>query len=114
MNPEPKTISSMPVKEIWEGQKLASNIKLRDVGVTVIKDLLHLGSVQFVVANIGKSFEWIPNNEGFDFWKTEVKSHLAKPESKAFLENFPDEYCYFASEWRSFDGERIILLSKMH
>lgn len=104
----------MPVEEIWAGQKLVSNTKLRDVGVTNIKDLLRLRSVRFAIADIGKSFEFIPDNESYNFWKTEAKIHLAEPESKAFLEDFPNGYCYFASEWKSLDGETIILLSKMH
>jgi hypothetical protein len=70
--------------------------------------------VRFVVADVGKPLEWIPNNQRYDFWKDEVKAHLAAPESKAFLEEFPDEYCYFASEWNSYDGDTIILLSKAH
>ena len=114
MSQEPKTISNMRIEEIWEEQKLVSNIKLRDVSGTDIINLMHSGSVRFVVADIGKPFEWLPKNKGFDFWKTEVKSHLADPESKAFLEDFPNGYCYFASEWKSSNDERIILLSKMH
>ncbi len=39
--------------------------------------------------------------------------HLADTEP-ARLEDFPDEYCYFASEWKSNTGETIILLSKAH
>jgi len=114
MSQEPKTISNMPIEEIWEEQKLISNIKLRDVGSTDITDLLRSNSVRFVVADVGKPFQWIPQNEKFDFWKTAVKAHLAEPESKAFLEDFPNEYCYYASEWKSFEGESIILFSKMH
>jgi hypothetical protein len=109
-----KTISYMPVEEIWKGQKLVSTVKLRDVGSTDIADLLRSGSVRFVVADVGKPFEWIPKNEKFSFWKTEVKTHLAEPESEPFLEDFPDEYFYSASEWKSFDGDSIILLSKAH
>ena len=104
----------MPVDELWEGQKLVSKDKIRDIGSGDIVDLLRSGLVRFVVADIGKPFEWLPANKSFDFWKTEVKTHLAEPESKVFLEDFPDEYCYFASEWKYLNDERIILLSKMH
>jgi hypothetical protein len=114
MNQEQKTISDMPVDELWEGQKLVSTDKVRDVGSSDIVDLLRSGLVRFVVADIGKPFDWIPTNKSFDFWKAEIKTHLAEPESKAFLEDFPNEYCYFASEWKSSNDERIILLSKMH
>ena len=62
----------------------------------------------------GNPSKWVPNNERYDFWKDEVKAHLAAPDSKAALEDFPGEYCYFASEWKSYDGDTIILLSKAH
>ena len=39
---------------------------------------------------------------------------LADPESGLALEDFPDGYCYFASEWKTYEGEMIILLSKAH
>ncbi len=91
-----------------------STIKIRDLGPSDIADLMRSSMVQFVVADVGEPYEWIPNNERFDFWKDEVRAHLAAPESKAVLEDFPDEYCYFASEWKSYDGDTIILLSKTH
>jgi len=45
---------------------------------------------------------------------SEVKMHLAQRDDKIYLEDFPGEYCYFASEWRAEVGEPIILLSKEH
>lgn len=109
-----KIISDLPVEEVRAGERLVSNIKLRDVGAADIKDLLRSRSVRFVVADIGKPFEFIEDNEIYNFWKTEVRIHLAEPESTMFLEDFPNDYCYFASEWKSFDDKTIILLSKMH
>jgi hypothetical protein len=114
MNQNQRVISRLPLEEIWADQRLVSTIKVRDLAAADIVDLLHSAVVRFVVAEVGKRYEWIPNNERFDFWKNEAKAHLAAPEAKAVLEDFPDEYCYFASEWRSYDGETIILLSKAH
>ena len=114
MNHYQKVISRLPVEEIWEGQTLVSTVKVRDLNASEVVDLLRTDVIQFVVAVLGKPFEWIPNNERYDFWKDEVKAHLVAPESKAFLEDFPDEYCYFASEWKSYDGDTLILLSKAH
>ncbi len=107
-------VPRLPVEEIWAGQRLVSTIKVRDLDALGIVDLLRLEVVRFVVAEVGKPFEWIPNNERYDFWKDEVKVHLASSESRVALEDFPDEYCYFASEWKSYDGDTIILLSKAH
>ena len=109
-----KKISRLPAEEIWEGGRLVSTTRVRDLNASDIVDLLRSGAVRFVVADVGEPYHWIPNNEGYDFWKHEVKAHLASPESTIVLEDFPDEYCYFASEWRSGEGETIILLSKAH
>ena len=91
-----------------------STIKIRDLNASDIVDLLRSGAVRFVIADVGKPYQWIPNNEGYDFWKDEVKEHLAHPGSELALEDFPDEYCYFASEWKTYDGGMVILLSKVH
>ena len=114
MSQNQKVISRLPVEELWAGQRLVSTIKVRDLNASDIADLLRSGVIRFVVADVGKPYEWIPTNERYDFWEDEVKAHLAVPESKAYLEDFPDEYCYFASEWKSYNGETIILLSKSH
>jgi len=114
MNREQKIISRLPPEELWAGQRLLSTIKVPDLNAVEITDLLRSEIARFAVAAIGKLLEWIPNNETYDFWRNEVKAHLAGPESKAVLEDFPDNYCYFASEWKSYDGDTIILLSKAH
>ena len=114
MGQNQKVISRLPVEELWAGQRLVSTIKVRDLDASDVVDLLRSGMVSFVVADVGKPYKWIPNNERYDFWKDEVKAHLAAPESEAYLEDFPDEYCYFASEWKSYDGDTIVLLSKAH
>jgi hypothetical protein len=86
MDRNQKVISYLPVEELWAGQRLVSTIKVRDLDASYIVDLLRSGVVRFVVADIGKPYEWIPNNERYDFWKNEVKAHLAAPESKSVLE----------------------------
>jgi hypothetical protein len=114
MIPNQKKVSCLPAEEVWAGNRLISTIKVRDLNAADLVDLLRSGGVRFVVADVGKPYQWIPNNEGYDFWKDEVKPHLANPGSGVALEDFPDEYCYVASEWKTYEGEMIILLSKAH
>jgi len=114
MNQNQGVISRLPVEEVWADQSLVSTVKIRDLDASDIVDLLRSAVVRFVVADVGKPYEWIPSKDRFEFWKNEVKVHLVAPESKAVLEDFPGEYCYFASEWKSYDGDTIILLSKAH
>ena len=92
-----------------------STINVRDVDGAAITELLRTGTLRFVVGDVGKPLEWIPNNERYDFWKKEVRPHLAGPDKSEYLEDFPDNCCYLASEWKSYDGgDKIILLSKAH
>ena len=114
MIPNQKKVSCLPAEEIWAGNRLVSTIKIRDLNISDLVDLLRSGAVRFVVADLGKPYQWIANTEGYEFWKDEVKAHLADPESELALEDFPDEYCYFASEWKTYEGEMIILLAKTH
>lgn len=114
MSSNQKRVSNLPAEEIWAGHRLVSTIKVRDLNASDLVELLRAGPVRFVIAEVGKPYQWIPNNEGYDFWKDEVKSHLADPESELALEDLPDEYCYFASEWKTYEGEMIVLLSKAH
>ena len=84
-----------------------------DVGGDAIRDLLRAGPVRFVVADIGASLHWVLDAERFDFWKKEVQPHLAEPDARVDLEQFPSGYLYFASQWD--DGSTpIIVLSRSH
>lgn len=55
---------------------------------------------------------WIDDAERFRPWKVEVRIRICR--EPAYLEDYPGEYCYCASEWRAPDGEAIILLEKWH
>lgn len=87
--------------------------RLGDIGSDAIRRLLRAGSVRFVVADVGSPLHWVPEAECFDTWKNDVEPHLAEPDQRVHLEQFPVEYAYFASQWD--DGSNsIVLLSKVH
>jgi hypothetical protein len=69
--------------------------------------------VQFVVADCGQKLRWILTHEGFEFWKT-VRLQIADPLKPIYLEQFPNETAYTASEWRGRTGECLILLEEHH
>src|SRR5262245_11406725 len=98
MIPNQKIVSQLPHDRLWAGSRLISTIKVRDVGSQEIVELLRSGLVRFVVASVGEPLNWVPNNESYDFWKGEVRPHLANSEEQVSLDDFPDNYCYFASE----------------
>jgi len=114
MNQTQETVINLPIEELWAGKRLISTIMVRDLNAAQIEDLLRLGDVRFVVAEVDRPLQWIPNNESCDFWKEQVVGHLATLQGEAVSNQCPDSHWYVASEWESYDGETIILLSKAH
>jgi hypothetical protein len=109
-----RIVSQTPLHELWNDRGVMSGKELRELNATEVAELLRVGKVRFVVANVGSSLKWVPVDECYSFWKSEVKNHLADPAVNNYLEDFPDEYCYFASEWESKEGEPIVLLVMLH
>ena len=115
MEGKKRIVLALPIQELWIGQRLISTIKERDLDADEIRGLLRSGiTCRFVIADVGQPLEWIPNIQTYDFWKREVKAHVAKADGRKTLEEFPGGYFYYASEWKSYEGETIIVLSKMH
>jgi hypothetical protein len=108
-----KIVTRLPLVELSNnsGQVIA---EIRgDLVATDIVNLLRFGPVQFVIANVGDPLRWIPLTDCFCFWKSEVRPHLANS-SNVTLDEFPDEYCYFAQEWSTDSGPPIVVLSMSH
>ena len=109
-----KVVTQLPLTELWRDDGFTTTWRVRWLTADDITSLLRAGRVQFVVADVGVSPRWIPLGECYDFWKREAQPHLAAPESRASLDDFPDGYCYFASEWSSRDGTPIIVCERHH
>ena len=113
--PRQQLITQMPLKSLWgndDAQYLLRGINLDSKG---IRELLRQGEVQFVVANCGFPPQWIPSDQCFDFWKSEIQEHLVDVKRGGFnAEEFPDSYAYVASFWSSPDGRQVVLLEMQH
>jgi len=106
-------VTRLPLDELWRDDGFSTATRGKSLTQDDVRGFLASGNVQFVVAEVGAALRWIPVNECFDFWKKEAKPHLASG-TKAFLNESPGGYCYFASAW---EGERttpIVLLEKHH
>jgi hypothetical protein len=114
MKPELRYVSKMPLAELWNDRGVVAATKVQDLDAPDIVSLLRAGKVRFVVADVGHHLLWIPLEDCYEFWKSEVKTHLAQPEADIYLEDFPGEYCYLASQWQAEEGEPIVLLMKSH
>ena len=109
-----RIVTQMPLAELWRDDGFTTTSRVRQLTADDITTLLRSGRVQFVVADMGVSPRWIPLRECYDFWKREAQPHLAAPESRASLDDFPDGYCYFASEWSNRDSTPLIVCERHH
>lgn len=105
-----------PLEELWDSGGPVPATAGRPLGATEISDLLRTGPVSFVRANVGEPLRWIPESEGFDFWKREVKPHLVPPDKveEISLDDFEEGYCYLATEWTRSDKPPVVLLLMVH
>ena len=108
-----RVITALPLRELWDDRGPVSEARSRDLTSSDIRDLLRLGPVRFVVADVGAKPVWVLPGECFTFWKAEVKAHLADPQQRVFLDEFPDAFCYFASEWLTSDGPPVVVFEAL-
>ncbi len=114
MQPSKRIITSIPIHELWDDRGTVNATHSRDLSADELRELLRRGPLRFVVVDVGSKPRWLPEPDCFGFWKTEVKPRLATPGKPAFLDDFPESYCYFASEWTSASGSPIVVLEMAH
>lgn len=109
-----RVVTKLPLTELWREDGFTTASRVQCLAAIDIARLLRVGRVQFVVADVGVSPRWIPLADCYYFWKTDLQPHLAAPESTASLDDFPDGYCYFASEWSRRDEAAPIIVWERH
>jgi hypothetical protein len=113
MDPALRIITQLPLRELWRNDGLTTSERTRGLTAEDIRGMLRTSRVHFVIADVGTKPQWIADEKCFDFWKTELQSHLASPETSFALEDFPGNYCYLASEWKGAEIP-IVLCEKNH
>jgi hypothetical protein len=116
VRPEQRVVTQLPLDELWTDRGALRATRVCELSAAEIADLLRWGPIRFVVANGGLPLDWIPVEQRYEFWKSQVKMRLVDPAAERFrLEDFPGEYCYAASEWKADEvAEPIVLLSTFH
>jgi hypothetical protein len=114
MTPSDRIITRLPLTELWDVQGPIAAVRHRDLVPDDIRELLSVGPVQFMVADIGSKPVWVNHDSRFDFWKEEVLPHLARSETVIRPEEYPQSYCYIASEWRTYERGIVIVLQRFH
>jgi kynurenine formamidase len=108
-----RIVTQLPLDELWTDTHVLDSRRTRYLEQQEIRALLQAGPVQFVIADVGDKLHWIEQDRAYAFWKNEAKEHI-NSEQRAYLDDYPGEYCYFASEWLDSTGARIVLLEKHH
>lgn len=112
MNIYNQKIPQTPVKDYQLGNGLDTYKRDRSLTKESIKEILQSGPIQFLIADVGHKLEIIDASQCFKFWKAEVEKHLADKPTR--LEDYPNEYLYFASKWIAQGLSPVILLEKHH
>lgn len=111
-----RVVERIPLDHVWDSHGVLPLVRTRLLGREQIAELLRHGPVQFIVANCLWTLRWVPFSKMHEFWKSEVKPRLIEPEAAEHgfqLGEYPGEYCYVASEWRSEDAS-VVLLEMYH
>jgi hypothetical protein len=116
MKSEQRAITRLPLRELWDERGVIENARCGNtIDRQAIADLLRLGPVQFVIADVGHPPTWVAVKQCFEFWRCEVKMHLADPANDGFsLDAFPERYAYIARQWQVANRQPIIVLEKHH
>jgi hypothetical protein len=112
-----QTVTNLPLARLWCSTGPLDLHRVQTIGKERIAELLRTGTILFVVADVGLPLRWIDAEDTFRFWKSEVSTRLVEPdrlETGFHLEDYPDGYCYLASQWTSHKGNSVILLEKNH
>jgi hypothetical protein len=109
-----RIVTLIPLDEIWNDDGPLDARRAEEVGEVDAARLLKAGS-SLLVADVGRSLEWIFGDDRFAFWKSEVKGRLVNPEVGDFrLEDYPGNYCYVATMWKSSSVSPIVVLERHH
>jgi hypothetical protein len=114
LDPALRIVIRLPLEELWNEKECLVATRRADLASVDIVERLRGGPLRFVVADCGHPLRWIPEDECFGFWKTELKRRLADPGVDIDLDEFLGGYCYLASEWDLDSGGTVVLLEMFH
>jgi hypothetical protein len=113
LKPSQKVVTLTPITQLWNNNGRVPGQRGPQLTQGDISTLFKQGPVQFVIADIGHPFAWIPVENRFDFWKDELKTHLAEGEGFD-LADYPGEYSYVALRWENASSIPTVVLEKHH
>lgn len=112
MDPRLRIVVAGPLTELWDDDGPVNAERVRHVSREEARQLIRDGLRTFVVADIGSHLVWKRGDDALNFWQAE-RQRVADPESAAAREDYPGEYFWWASEWKS-DHGAVLLFEKEH
>lgn len=109
-----KQVVKMPMDQLWTDAELLPAIRKENLITAQVRDLLRKGPIQFVIANCGDKLVWVPINTCYDFFKSELSTHLVDNPDYIYLDEYKGAYAYSASRWICPSFPVIVLLEKLH
>jgi hypothetical protein len=115
IDPQNRLVTSLPLGQLWNSEgEFQHARRLGFLGRQAIAQLLRDGPVLFVVADVGLPLGWIEPGDCYEYWKSEVRPHLAEPDAAIDLTAFPSGYAYIARSWTLGVPPPVVVLEKHH
>jgi hypothetical protein len=110
-----KKISCLPVSQLSKEGRVISVNRLRYIGAVEVQQMLTLGLVEFVIAEIGKPLFWINCDDASMFFNQRIAKHIVEdPDDGFYLPDFPGGLALVASEWQQESVVKLILFESHH
>ena len=108
-------VTHIPVERLADAGGNVDAQRERWLSQADLRDILKQNPVEFFIADVGSPLRRVAVEKCYEFWKSEVQAHLADNADLGFiLEDYPGNYAYIASEWKSTNEASIVLLEKHH
>jgi hypothetical protein len=112
-----RVVTRIPLDGVWDKTGPLPLTRGRVLGQSEIAALIRQGPVSLVVANCGDPLQWVSVPDFGRFWNEEVRPRLVEPDAAEdgfSLEDYPDAYCYLASDWGERDSTPVVVLETYH
>jgi hypothetical protein len=114
MTPDKRIVTHIPLTELWREDETVVARREGFLSPGEVRDLLRVGRVRFVVAEVGRPLRWISPADAFAFWRSDASRRLADPTGFS-LDEFPNAMAYLASRWEErASADPIVVLETHH
>jgi len=115
VNPAKRIVTALPLEEVWGADGLLPLHPGEHLDRSAVEVLLRRDPVQFVVASVGATLEWVPLEESRQFWRGDAAERLVGPRETGRSDDFTESYFFRAQSWLDDAGTvALVVLEKNH